>query len=219
MVKFQTRVMGAVFVLVDVLCTNLASSAAYYRRFHAPFLEGVLPVTKGVPDIGRYLLLLPVITLLWPAVMYFHGLYQVKRGRSRIDEFFAILFSVLIASALTLGATLYVRVYYRYQPEVAPQWEYSQAVFGLVIIIDVLFLNLGRSALRSYLHRMWAAGHNVRRVVVAGAGDLGEMVAETLQAHRELGYRVVGFLDDRLTGERAGVPILGILDQAMDVCA
>ena len=72
--------------------------------------------------------------MLWPVVLYFHGLYQVKRGRSRIDEFFAILFSVLIASALTLGVTLYVRVYYFYQPEVAPLWEYSQAVFALFIV-------------------------------------------------------------------------------------
>src|SRR5688500_298353 len=218
MVKFQTRVMGAVFVLVDVLCTNLASSAAYYRRFHAPFLEGVLPVTKGVPDIGRYLLLLPVITLLWPAVMYFHGLYQVKRGRSRIDEFFAILFSVLIASALTLGATLYVRVYYRYQPEVAPLWEYSQAVFALFMLLDVIALNLGRHALRRYLERMWAAGYNVRRVLIAGAGELGAMVAETIRAHRELGYHLVGFIDDTPgLRERDGVPVLGTLDQATSV--
>ncbi len=88
-------------------------------------------------------------------------------------------------------------------------------MFGLFIVVDVLLLNLGRSALRRHLQRMWAAGHNVRRVVVAGAGDLGEMVAETLLAHRELGYRVVGFLDDRVAGERAGVPVLGTLDQAM----
>ena len=218
MVKFQTRVMAAVFVLVDVLCTNLAWIAAFYLRFHAPFLEGVLPVTKGVPDIGRYLLLLPVITVLWPAVMYFHGLYQVKRGRSRIDEFFAILFSVLIASALTLGATLYARVYYFYQPEVAPLWEYSQAVFALFVLLDVIALNLGRHALRRYLERMWTAGYNVRRVIIAGAGELGGMVAETIQAHRELGYRLVGFIDDT-PGLRArgGVPVLGTLDQAMSV--
>jgi Undecaprenyl-phosphate glucose phosphotransferase len=218
MVKFQTRVMAAAFVLVDVLCTNLAWIAAYYLRFNAPFLEGVLPVTKGVPEIGRYLLLLPVLTLLWPAVMYFHGLYQVKRGRSRIDEFFAILFSVLIASALTLGATLYLRVYYFYQPEVAPLWEYSQAVFALFVVLDVIALNLGRHALRRYLERMWAAGYNVRRVLIAGAGELGVMVAETIQAHRELGYRLVGFIDDTEgLRERSGVPVLGTLDQATSV--
>ena len=219
MLKHQTRVFAAMFVAADAAATAAAWVLAYFLRFHADPVLDLLPADKGVPELSRYLLLLPLIVLLWPAVMYFHGLYQVKRGRSRIDEFFAILFSVLIASALTLGATLYVRVYYRYQPEVAPQWEYSQAVFGLFIVADVLFLNLARSALRRHLQRMWAAGHNVRRVLVAGAGDLGEIVAETLLAHRELGYRVVGFLDDHVTVARAGVPILGTLDQAMGVCA
>jgi Undecaprenyl-phosphate glucose phosphotransferase len=219
MVKHQTRLVAAMFVLVDVLCTNLAWVLAYFLRFHSDAVLGVVPAVKGVPDLSRYLILIPLLTLLWPAVMYFHGLYQVKRGRSRIDEFFAILFSVLIASALTLGATLYLRVYHFYQPEKAPLWEYSQAVFAIFIVADVALLNLGRSALRRYLQRMWAAGHNVRRVVVAGAGDLGRMVAETLLAHRELGYQVVGFLDDRPRAPgHAGLPVLGTLDQAMAVC-
>ena len=88
---------------------------------------------------------MPLISLLWPAVLYFHGLYQVKRGRSRIDELFAIVFSVLIGSALVLGATLYVRVYHRFQPDVAPLWEYSQAVFALFVVTDVLLLYVGRA--------------------------------------------------------------------------
>src|SRR5688572_21149319 len=220
MVKHQTRAVGAMFIAVDVACTLAAWVIAYWLRFQSEAVLGLLPAVKGVPPISRYLLLMPFLAVLWPSVMYFHGLYQVKRGRSRIDEFFAILVSVLIASALTLGLTLYLRVYHFYQPEVAPQWEYSQAVFGLFIAIDVLLLNAGRAALRRHLERRWAAGHNVRRVVVAGAGDLGQMVAETLVAHRELGYRVVGFLDDHAgPGARGGLPVLGTLDQAMAVCA
>src|SRR5262249_3284371 len=151
----------------------------------------------------------------WPSVLYFHGLYQLKRGRSRIDEFFGILFSVLIASALLLGATLYVRVYYKYQPEVAPLWEYSQGVMALFVVLDVAALNGGRSALRAYLTRMWSAGFNVRRVLVAGAGELGQQVADTILAHRELGFRLVGFVDDLAptVKDRAGVPVLGTLEQ------
>src|SRR6185295_13855353 len=196
MVKHQTRVMAAIFVLVDVLANNLEWVLAYYLRFYSAAVAAYLPVTKGIPPLTRYLVLLPLITALWPAVLYFHGLYQIKRGRSRIDEFFGILFSILIASALVLGVTLYVRVYYKYQPEVSPRWEYSQAVFALFIVLDILALNAGRWALRSYLERMWAAGYNVKRVLVAGAGELGQTVAETILAHRELGYRVVGFVDD-----------------------
>jgi Undecaprenyl-phosphate glucose phosphotransferase len=218
MVKFQARRMAVVFVLTDVAATGLAWLLAYLLRFESDVVAALLPVTKGVPPLSQYLLLLPLIGLLWPAVLYFHGLYQVKRGRSRIDEFFAILFSVLIASALTLGLTLYLRVYHFYQPEVAPLWEYSQAVFGLFVALDVILLNAGRAALRAYLQRMWAAGLNVTRVLVAGAGELGRTVAEALVAHRELGYRVVGFIDDA-PGQPAygGTPVLGTLDQVMTV--
>ncbi len=218
MLKFQTRRLVALLVCVDVVATLLAWSAAFYLRFDA--LESLLPAQKGLPDFSRYALLLPLMAVLWPMVLYFHGLYQVKRGRSRIDEFFAILFSVLIASALTLGATLFLRVYYFYQPEVAPLWEYSQAVFALFIVLDALALNGGRWALRSWQERLWRAGYNVRNVMVAGAGELGKIVAETLGAHRELGYKVVGFIDDSGKGAGPlGLPILGTLEQATEVAA
>jgi Undecaprenyl-phosphate glucose phosphotransferase len=216
MMKQKTRLMVAVFVAVDLLATNLAWVLAYILRFDA--LDALVPVTKGVPDPSRYLLLMPLISVLWPAVLYFHGLYQVKRGRSRIDELFAIVFSVLIGSSLVLGGTLYVRVYHRFQAEVAPLWEYSQAVFALFVVADVVLLYAGRAALRAWLERRWAAGYNVKRVVVAGAAELGRHVALTIMAHRELGYRVVGFLDDAATGDPvAGLPVLGRLDEAATV--
>jgi Undecaprenyl-phosphate glucose phosphotransferase len=218
MVTFRTRRWVATFVLVDVVATALAWILAFFVRFEPGLLGSVVPVTKGVPDISRYLLLLPLMVVLWPAVLYFHGLYRLKRGRSRIDEFFAIVFSVLIASVFTLGVALYARVYYFYQPEVAPLWEYSQAVFALFVVLDIVLINAGRYGLRLYLERMWAAGDNVKRVLVAGAGDLGRTVAETLLAHRELGYRVVGFLDDNPASPgHAGLPRLGTLDEARAV--
>src|SRR5438093_5376919 len=218
MVRSQTRLMAAAFVLTDVVSTNLAWILAYFLSFHSDLISAYLPVTKGVPALSRYLVLLPFISAFWPAVLYFHGLYQVKRGRSRIDEFFGILFSVLIGAALTLGFTLYVRVYYKYQPEVAPLWEYSQGVIAIFVVLDVLALNAARGALRGFLQRRWAAGYNVKRVLVAGAGELGQTVAETILAHRELGYRVVGFVDDDPGRPGAGgLSVLGRLDETMSV--
>jgi len=219
MLKFQTRQLVLTYVVLDVATTAVAWLLAYLLRFHSDLVLLALPATKGVPELARYLLLLPAIAVLWPAVLYFHGLYQVRRGRSRIDEFFAILFSVLIATALLLGATLYVRVYYRYQPDVAPLWEYSQAVIGLFVVLDVALLSAARWALRRRLQRMWAAGYNVRRVLVAGAGDLGQTVARAIQDHVELGYRCIGFLDDRRSGQVAGLPVLGTLDAVLSVAA
>jgi len=217
MLKFQTRKRVATHVAVDVAATALAWLLAYALRFHADPVGRLIPVTKGVPDLSRYLLLLPLMAVVWPVVLYFHGLYQLRRGRSRIDELFAILFSVLIASALTLGATLYVRVYYRYQPEVAPRWEYSQAVFAIFVVLDVLLLNAARWAVRAWEERRWAAGENLTRVLVAGTGELGRVVAEALLAHRKLGYRVVGFLGEGpgAVGQ-AGLPVVGTIDEARE---
>jgi Undecaprenyl-phosphate glucose phosphotransferase len=216
MLKARARKWVAIHVAVDVAATCLAWLLAYFLRFHEPFAT-LVPVTKGVPDVARYLLLLPLIAVLWPPVLYFHGLYQIRRGRSLIDEGFAILFSVLIASALTLGATLYVRVYYRFQPEVAPYWEYSQAVFGLFALLDVLLIGLGRAALRAWQERQWAAGFNLTRVLVAGTGELGRTVAEALVAHRRLGYRVLGFLgESEQASGHAGLPVVGTIEGARE---
>jgi Undecaprenyl-phosphate glucose phosphotransferase len=217
MLKFQTRKRVLIHVAVDVAATALAWLLAYALRFHADPVGWLIPVTKGIPDLSRYLLLLPLMAVLWPVVLYFHGLYRLRRGRSRIDELFAILFSVLIASALTLGATLYVRVYYRYQPEVAPRWEYSQAVFAIFVFLDVLLLSAGRWAVRGWEERRWAAGENLTRVLIAGTGEMGLTVAEALLAHRKLGYRVVGFLGEGAGAVgHAGLPVVGTIDEARD---
>jgi Undecaprenyl-phosphate glucose phosphotransferase len=216
MLKARARNWVAVHVAVDVAATALAWLFAYGIRFNEP-AASLIPITKGVPDVSRYLLLLPFMALLWPPVMYFHGLYQIRRGRSRIDETFAILFSVLIASGLTLGATLYVRVYHRFQPEVAPLWEYSQAVFAIFAFLDVLLVSLGRSALRSWQERQWARGENLTRVLVAGTGEVGRSVAEALLAHRRLGYRVLGFLGEHREAQgHAGLPVVGTIEAARE---
>jgi Undecaprenyl-phosphate glucose phosphotransferase len=213
MLKVQSSKLPAIYVVSDVLVTAAAWVLAYVVRFDLR----LLPAPKGIPDFDRYLLLVLLIAGLWPVVLYFHGLYQVRRGRSRIDELFSILWSVLLATWVTWGFTMYVRIYHRYQPELAPQWEYSQLVFAIFICLDVLGLMASRWAIRAWLERLWASGYGVKNVLVAGTGELGRTVADTLVAHRELGYRVVGFLDAEPAGRIGRLPVLGSFDQAMDV--
>ena len=44
----------------------------------------------------------------------------------------------------------------------------------------------------------------LKRILIAGAGDLGRMLADRMLQHRELGYQVVGFIDDRAGGDHLG---------------
>ena len=81
MVKFQAKRLVLTFLALDILSTALAWLSAYWLRFQSGAVLQLLPASKGIPDPDRYLLLLPAIALLWPAVLYFHGLYQVRRSR------------------------------------------------------------------------------------------------------------------------------------------
>jgi Undecaprenyl-phosphate glucose phosphotransferase len=72
---------------------------------------------------------------------------------------------------------------------------------------------------REALERRWRAGIGLKRVLIAGAGDLGRVVADKVLEHRELGFKIVGFIDDRMgdhIGYR-GIPLVGTLAEADDV--
>src|SRR5205823_4337930 len=72
------------------------------------------------------------------------------------------------------------------------------------------------------LERRWRAGVGLKRILIAGAGDLGRMVADRVLQHREFGFTVVGFIDDRAAvgadhiGYR-GLPLLGTLAELSDI--
>jgi len=69
-----------------------------------------------------------------------------------------------------------------------------------------------RIALRAAFERMRAQGYNIRFVLVAGAGPRGQQFAAMLEDHRELGLRIIGFLDDETYELPRGWRILGPLD-------
>ena len=82
MIRRRRRSTAAIQLSADLLATLLAFMLAWYLRFVLQFPA----VTKGVPEFGHYLRLLPIVLVLWPVVFYFHGLYQSRRDRSRVDE-------------------------------------------------------------------------------------------------------------------------------------
>ena len=200
MIVQKLRFNRAALVAVDLTATYLALLLAWYLRFTAE----VLPVTKGIPPFGPYLALFPIITLVWPVVFYFRGLLEGRPQRSRVEEAFAVLVAVVLA-VLVLNAGL---AFYR-------EFSYSRLVLGLFAVLDVVLVTAGRWLLWGLLARVRRRERHRRRALIAGAGELGRLVAERLAGHRELGLDVVGFLDDDpgKTGTRIGeVPVLGTLE-------
>jgi Undecaprenyl-phosphate glucose phosphotransferase len=217
MVKRHNRLLVTAYVLSDTLLACGAFLLAYIIRFDT----GLIEVTKGQPPLEQYVALLPFVAILTPLAFQIQGVYRLRRGRSRVDDFFAVLVGTAFAVVLAAGATLYAQTYLTTDAEKARgTYEVSQLAWGLFFLVTVAFTYGSREAMRQLLERRWRAGVGLKRIIIAGAGELGRMVADRILHHRELGFQVVGFIDDRAGGDHIGyrgLPLLGTLADAAEI--
>ena len=217
MVKRYSRLLTGAFAALDSLLGMLAFVLAYAVRFET----GLIPLTKGHPPFAQYANVLPFIGVLVPLAFQMQGVYRLRRNRTRVDDFFAVFVGSVLAVVLGIVSTLYFQAYY--VPDFLKDrgaYEVSQLVWALFLGFNIALTYASRVAARQVLERRWQAGLGLKRVLVAGAGDLGRAVVDKVLEHRDLGYRVVGFLDDRAGGDHIGyrgLPLLGTLEDVETV--
>ncbi len=209
MVKRYKRTLAAFYVGTDALLAVGAFLAAYYLRFET----ALVAAPKGQPPFEQYVWVAPFVAVLVPIAYYFQGLYSIRRNRSRVDDFFAVLVGSVVAVVLGVVSTLYFQAYYL-PDELKDRgaFEVSQLVWALFLPLNVLFTYGSRVAVRHVLERRWRAGIGLKRLIIVGAGDLGKLVADKILDHRDLGYQIVGFVDSRADRDHLGyrgLPMLG----------
>ena len=214
MLKRFNRLLIAFYVVSDALLGLTAFVLAYTIRFKT----NLIPITKGVPPLRQYINLLPFIAVLVPLGFHLQSLYRLRRGRSRVDDFFAVFVGSILAVVFGIVATLYVQTYIA--PNDTGAFQVSQAVWGLFLILNVTLAFGLRELMREVFERRWRAGLGLKRVLIAGSGELGRLVADKIIEHRELGYQIVGFVDDRAEGDHLGyrgLPLLGTIEEAAQI--
>ena len=157
MMRRYNRLLVAFFVVSDLLLGMTAFLVAYLLRFE--LLGGLLPDhTRASRRSAQYLRMAPFIGLLVPIAFQVQGLYRLRRGRSRVDDFFGVFVGTILAVVLGLGGTLYYQTYYVAEPAEGRRPLRSLAV-GLAAVP-------GRSTCRSPTPRAsWCA----KRSSAAGA--------------------------------------------------
>jgi len=216
MLRRHTRLLVALYVVTDGLLGMGAFLLAYAVRFYAG-----LPVTKGIPPFEQYLNIVLFVGVLVPVAYQIQGLYRTRRLRSRVDDFFAVFVGTVLAVVLGLVGTLYFQAYYvSAELKDIGAYEVSQLVWAFFLVFNVALTYGTREAVREALERRWRAGIGLKRVAIAGVGDLGRLIADKILEHRELGCRIVGFIDDKAADDHIGyrgLPLLGTLDDAAEV--
>jgi len=209
-VKRHNALLVAFYVVADAAL----ASAAFLLAFRIRFESGLLQAPKGYPPLDQYVNMLPFIAALTPFAFQLQGVYRLRRGRSRADEFFPLLVGTVMAIVLTAGSLLYVQTYFSSDAAKARgALEVSQPVWALFLLLNVVFATGIREVVREALERRWRAGIGLKRILIAGSGELGRMVAQRVVQHRELGYQVIGFVDDTDArgADSSELPILGSL--------
>jgi Undecaprenyl-phosphate glucose phosphotransferase len=221
-VNRHNRLLVTFHILSDALLALIAFVVAYALRFHTD-AGALIPITKGVPPLRQYINVLPFIAVLVPLGFHLQGLYRLRRGRSRVDDFFAVFVGSILAVVFGIVATLYVQTYFATgAAKDRGAFEVSQAVWGIFLILNVALTYSSREMVRDALERRWRAGIGLKRILIAGSGELGRLVADKILEHRELGYQIVGFVDDRAAGDHLGyrgLPLLGTTTEAAEIAA
>src|SRR6476659_7709563 len=165
MMRRYNRLLVALFVVSDTLLGIVAFIVAYLLRF-----ETGLPVVKGLPPFAQYMRIAPFIGLLVPIAFQVQGIYRLRRGRSRVDDFFGVFVGSILAVVLGLGGTLYYQTYFTTEPQKdVGLYEVSQYVWLIFLGLNVGFAYASRELVREALERRWRAGIGLKRVLIAGA--------------------------------------------------
>jgi Undecaprenyl-phosphate glucose phosphotransferase len=219
--KFN-RLLVAIYVAADYLAAITAFALAYVIRFNSGLIPPN-PLSPTPPPFLRYLAFAPFIALFVILAFQLQGVYRLRRNRTRIDDLFGVLVGNVLGTLIGLTVFLYLNTYHISQ-DLKDQGflEVSQWVWVLFLVLNVAFTYASRETVRELLQRRWRAGIGLKRVLIVGVGDLGRMVADRILEHRELGFVLTGFVDDRaLTGDTIGYrgfPLLGTTQDLAEVC-
>lgn len=196
MIKSRQKLLNTIFLLIDCLVIILSLVLAWVIRFKTD----IFGVTGWHLSFETYMLPLVAIVPLFIFLYYAMGLYSPHRVKKIGQEIVTVL-KANIAGLIILINILYI----------IKQIHYSRLVLILFVIFGILLSAIERVTIRVILRKMRMSGFNLKHILVIGAGELGMSFAHKIQQNKQLGYNIVGFLDDeKKLGHRiSGSAVIG----------
>jgi exopolysaccharide biosynthesis polyprenyl glycosylphosphotransferase len=165
---------------------------------------------RPINPFESYLRALPLIVLPWVLTCWLFGIYRTARMKTLVDELQTLLRGVALGLLVVSAISFFFR----------------ELHFGrFVVLASAGFSLVLQGGSRAFFHRverrMRRSGEHDVPALIVGTGVAAIRLLQKLQDHPEIGYRVVGFLDDAadLEKEVANRPVLGRLGELRRVAA
>jgi exopolysaccharide biosynthesis polyprenyl glycosylphosphotransferase len=189
-------------MVVDSLLVLLGLITANILRPYLSRLPRVAQIVKPL-DLPWYLYL--VFLLVWAGVLLAFSIYDGRRNLRAADEFTSLTIGSFLAAIIMAGV-----LFFSYR-------DISRVLFIAFWLITFTLLVIWRLGARLIFHLQNGGNPSIRRVLIVGAGPLGQDLQGCIEDAQGLGLDFVGFLDDDPDKRRQHDEILGPLDQARRV--
>lgn len=194
-------------VWFDLAALSLVLAFAYVVRF-----ESLRWPDDQMESFVRFL---PVALLIKLPLLYAAGLYRRLWRHAGVVELERIGLATALAGVITFIAGVWLLPAIGYLPVRVPT-----SVAALDAILTTVLVALPRFLIRLFATKAARrAPDDERRVIVAGAGAAGELIAKELVRKPELGLKPVAFVDDDPSKhglELCGFPVVGPPERLID---
>ncbi|MTI53331.1 undecaprenyl-phosphate glucose phosphotransferase [Geosporobacter ferrireducens] len=204
MIKSHQRLLNSILVVIDAFVICMALVAAWYIRFQTNLLGAGEDLLGFNAYIWPLLFIVPLYLLIYNGV----GMYVPQRIKKIDDEIYLIIKSNIIGLLILIALLFIIK-----------QINFSRYVLLLFCGFNIGFSSFERVILRKALRTIRKQGFNLKHILVIGAGDLGCSFANKIQQNKQLGYNIIGFLDEeKKVGFKIGnAYVLGNLDYLQSV--
>jgi len=147
-----------------------------------------------------------IAAVSWHILFRLIGLYETKRFGRRFKEYIDIL------KATSLGTfiiSVIVNIFYAIMVK-------SYFVFVFWVSATILTIST-RMTVRLILIAVRYRGRNLRHIVVLGTNERAVRFAEKIRAHKEMGYNILGFVDNKCMVEAERMGLLSDLTHFSEV--
>lgn len=211
MLKERARFLAASIFTLDLVLTASAFFLAYWVR--VTVLPGIAPSVFSARfyPMGAYLPLLPLVLLIWGALLLSSGRYRSHRTVPLLTEALAItrvcglgtVILILLIFALRLGDRLLP------DDEISRSWLVLFGFFSWILLLSE------KLAVRLTARYVRENGLNYRTVLIVGANHTAMAIADSILHHRFWGFKILGFVlngEPPLQPRPFGFPILGRIE-------
>ncbi len=190
-------------IIADILAIGISCYMAVWLRF-----EGIID-SHYYSLIEHYILMIVIIKIL---VYAYFNMYKSLWKYASIDEIFSITLAVFVSNIICIFCLYVLKA------------SVPSSVYVLVIIFDLILLGLIRFSYRLlrkltifFNSTISSSKSSKKNTLIVGAGAAGSMVAKEFKKHDELGYHIIGFVDDDVNKQSRSLNGFKVLGGTKDI--